>query len=321
MAEPTRNRSRGPADVKVDRTLAADGTLSNVPATERHFYARQRAFGRFGMRLFEPQIMETPHWHGHIEANFLQGASMVYDVNGEELVIPENRMAVFWASVPHQLTQVVPSGEVRPRLCNIYLPVDAFLFMPHIARLQVLLLGGAIALLPSELIDAGTIERWYRDYRSGDFERAEIVKSEMNTAFRRALLSDLEILGGGTDTLTKGREISSVHIRHVVAMVRFIMENLSSPISNADVAQVTGLHQNYALSMFTGVMRLPMKQFIIRMRLLRARALLTESSMPITSVVEATGFSSISQFYQQFKTAYGLAPQALRKHYVRMDLR
>lgn len=321
MVELRRTKSTGPAPVKIDRTLAADGILSNVPATERHFYARQQAFGRFGMRLFEPQIMPAPHWHGHIEANFLQGAAMVYDVNGEELVIPENRMAVFWASVPHQLTEVHPTGESRPRLCNIYLPVDAFLFMPHIARLQVLLLGGAIALLPTELIDADTIERWYKDYRSGDFERAEIVKSEMNTAFRRALLSDLEILGGSTDTLTKGREISSVHIRHVVEMVRFIMENLSNPIGNSDVARVTGLHQNYALSMFTSVMRLPMKQFIIRMRLLRARALLTESSMPITSVVEATGFSSISQFYQQFKAAYGLAPQALRKHYVRMDLR
>ena len=122
MVELRRTKSTGPAPVKIDRTLAADGILSNVPATERHFYARQQAFGRFGMRLFEPQIMPAPHWHGHIEANFLQGAAMVYDVKGEELVIPENRMAVFWASVPHQLTEVHPTGESRPRDVQRELP-------------------------------------------------------------------------------------------------------------------------------------------------------------------------------------------------------
>lgn len=305
----------------MDGSARPEPALDSVPATERHFYATQKAFGRFGMRLFEPQIMPQAHWHGHIEANFLTGARMIYAVNGRELEIPEGRMAVFWATVPHQLIRIIPTGPAKPRLCNVYLPVDAFLFMPHIARLQVLLLGGAIALLPTELIDAGTIERWYRDYRTGDYERAEIVKAEMNTAFRRALLSDLDVLGAKMTTLAEGREISSAHIRHVVAMVRFIMEHLQDRLSNADVAAVTGLHQNYALSIFSRIMRLPMKQFIIRMRLLRARALLTESSMPITSVVEATGFSSISQFYQQFRAAYGLAPQALRKHYVRMDLR
>lgn len=296
-------------------------TLTTVPATDRHFYSRSNAFGRFGMRLFVPQIMPQPHWHGHIEANFLTGARMTYDMNGNVLEIPEGRLAIFWATVPHQLTTIQPTSDARPMLLNIYLPVDTFLFMPHIARLQVLLLGGAIALFPTDLVDAGMIERWYRDYRSGDFERAEIVKTEMNTIFRRALLSDLDVLGATSTTLVKGREISSAHIRHVVAMVRYIMENLSRPMTNADVAAVTGLHQNYALSMFSRIMRIPMKQFVIRMRLHRARALLTESLAPITSVVAETGFSSVSQFYQQFKAAYGLAPQAMRQHYVRMDLR
>lgn len=292
-----------------------------VPATDRHFYSRTNAFGRFGMRLFEPQIMPQPHWHGHIEANFLVHAAMTYDVNGQQLEIPEGRLAVFWATVPHQLVRITPISSDKPLLLNIYLPVDTFLFMPHITRLQVLLLGGAIALFPTSLVDEAMIQRWYKDYRSGDFERAEIVKAEMNTVFRRALLSDIDLLGGTAATLAQGREISSAHIRHVVAMVRFIMENLSQPMTNADVAAVTGLHQNYALSMFSRIMRIPMKQFVIRMRLLRARALLTESSAPITNVVAETGFSSISQFYQQFKSAYGLAPQALRQHYIRMDLR
>ena len=301
-------------------------SLYTATSSERHFYSTTRAFGRFGIRLFEPQIMATPHWHGHIEANFLTGASMVYAVDGQRLEVPEGRLVIFWAGVPHQLTEVHPTGihptgAERPRLCNVYMPVVSFLFMPHIALLQVALLSGALVMLPQPLCDVAMIERWYADYRSGDFERTEVVKMEINTLLRRALLTDLEFLRAPMAELGTKRAISFAHIRHVVEMVRYIMEKLAQPMRNADVAAVTGLHENYALSIFTAIMRMPMKQFVIRMRLLRARALLTESSMPITSVADASGFTSISQFYQQFKAAYGQPPNALRGSYINRALR
>ena len=228
---------------------------------------------------------------------------------------------LFWAGVPHQLTQVTPTTGDKPRLCNVYLPVDAFLFMPHIAQLQVAMLSGAMVLLPAALCDDTMIERWYSDYRSGDFERTELVKMELNTLLRRALLGELTFLRQPMAVMGDERAMSSAQIRHVVEMVRYIMEHLSTPMRNSDVAAVTGLHQNYALSLFTKVMKLPMKQFVIRLRLLRARALLTESSMPITSVAEASGFTSISQFYQQFKASYGLPPNHLRGSYINKALR
>ena len=68
--------------------------------------------------------------------------------------------------------------------------------------------------------------------------------------------------------------------------------------------------------LFTQVMQIPLKQFLIRMRLMRARALLVESSMAITSVADASGFTSISQFYHQFKMAYGTSPNEVRTQYL-----
>jgi len=303
------------------RNRPTDSPLHSQLSTERRFYSATSAFGRFGIRLFPPQIMPTPHWHGHIEANFLTGARMVYLLDGSEVLIPEGRLVLFWASVPHQLTRLEPTRPEPSRLCNVYIPVDAFLFMPHIARLQVALLSGAMITLPERLCDVAMIERWYSDYRSGDFERTEVVKMELNVLLRRALLTDLEFLRMPLAESGEGRAISSIHIRHVVEMVRFIMESLDRPMTNADVARVTGLHQNYALSLFTRTMRMPMKQFVIRMRLIRARGLLTESSMPITSVADASGFTSISQFYHQFKAAYGLPPNSVRANYIQMSLR
>jgi AraC family transcriptional regulator, melibiose operon regulatory protein len=292
-----------------------------VPSHERHFYALTRAIGRFGMRIFSPTIMATPHWHGHIELNFLTDAAMTYRFDTDEIEIAPDRLVLFWAGIPHQLTAITPIRMAPPKLANIYLPFDSFLFMPHIAQLQVALLGGALVSLPPSLCDSDQIDCWYRDYRSNDFERTEVMKMEMNAMMRRALLSNLDYLRPPIADPGDERTLSSAHIRHVVAMVRYIMENLAQPMSNADVAAVTGLHQNYALALFTRTMRLPMKRFIIRMRLLRARALLMESSMAITTVAEQSGFLSISQFYDHFKAAYGMSPHAMRSRYTQMDLR
>jgi AraC family transcriptional regulator of adaptative response / DNA-3-methyladenine glycosylase II len=48
------------------------------------------------------------------------------------------------------------------------------------------------------------------------------------------------------------------------------------------------------------------------MRLQTARRLLAETSMPVTEIAFASGFSSIRQFNASFQESYGLAPSALR---------
>src|SRR5690606_18561497 len=46
-----------------------------VPRPDRRFYAQTQAFGRFGIRWFDPQIMPREHSHGHIELNWLTAGS------------------------------------------------------------------------------------------------------------------------------------------------------------------------------------------------------------------------------------------------------
>ncbi len=293
--------------------MAATDSIRNH---ERHFYKSTSAFGRFGMRLFEPSCMEAAHWHGHIELNFVINADMVYLFDGERVCVPAGRVAMFWAGVPHQLIEVNRRGRAKAQLCNIYLPVDSFLILPHITELQMNILASGLALLPEGICNQDMIERWYGDYRSGDFERTELVKMELNALFRRAQLNTLEYLYLPNIETNGDRSLSSSRIRHVVLMLRYIIENLVEPLSNAKVAKATGLHQNYALSLFSQVMHMPIKRFIVRLRLMRARLLLVESSMAIVAVAEESGFSSISQFYHHFKQFYGISPNQLRTGYL-----
>ena len=292
------------------------GRFTAAPSHERHFYSGNRAFGRFGMRIFEPQYMAKPHWHGHVEANFALHHSMDYDVDNEPIHVPAGRLAIFWAGIPHRLDRVTRSDDQPPKLCNIYLPLDAFLMMNHISAMQVAMLGGGMLLLPEALCNEDMVRRWYADYRSGDFERTEVLKMDLNALFRRAFTGQPEFLRPPRNSSAGDRALSSVHIRHVIAMVRLVLENLDKPLRNADITAVTGLHENYALGLFTQIMQIPLKQFVLRMRLMRARALLVESSLAIASVAEASGFTSISQFYHQFKAAYGTSPNAVRSQYL-----
>ncbi len=288
-----------------------DGNIS-----ERRFYRRSKAFGRFGMRIFAPKIMEHPHWHGHIEANFVRNGRLNYIMDGKPIVIEPDRLVIFWANVPHQLIEIEPVGSAEPELCNIYLPLDVFLVMPHLAELQIALLNGGMVCCPTLLCTYKHLLDWYDDYRSGDAERLDILKMELNSLFRRVTVLGMNFLRppGLHKALTS--TLSSQHIKHVVAMIRHVLDNLAQPLRNEDVTAVTGLHTNYALNIFTKAMNIPLKQFVLRMRLLRARGMLLESDMAITSVAVESGFGSTSQFYAQFSAAYGTSPNQLRQKYL-----
>jgi AraC-like DNA-binding protein len=291
----------------------SEGTVTaTTPRTERRFYAEDRAIGRFGMRVFTPRVMEASHWHGHIEANFLSGASMTYLIDDRRVEVPPNQLVLFWANVPHQLISLSPLSGIAPRLANLYLPFDRFLYLPYIAPLQVALLSGGMVALDPALASERQIDGWYRDYRSGSQERREILFMELNAMLRRALLDELTFLHSPVADPQGARATPAAAKAHVVAMVRFIIENLSEPMTNSDVARVTGLHESYAMSLFSRIMRMPVRRFVIRMRLLRARALLFESSATVAAVALQSGFPSPSQFYQHFQRAYGTTPQVLR---------
>jgi AraC-like DNA-binding protein len=178
-------------------------------------------------------------------------------------------------------------------------------------------MGGGIVALSPETIGEDTLMRWYQDYRSGDAERADILKEEIALMLRRAAATGWdEIL---PPWFAPGVSVThaATPLRYVVAMLRHILENLSLPLRAEDVAKVVGLHPNYALNMFTEVMRVPMHKFVVRMRLIRARHLLFEGNLSIENVAYRSGFPSLSQFYVQFRTAYGLTPRQMRAHYLR----
>jgi AraC-like DNA-binding protein len=283
-----------------------------TPRPDRNFYSSGKAFGRFGIRSFPPQIMAQPHSHGHIEFNWLTRGSMDYQFDGSPCTIGQDRLVAFWAGIPHQTMALHGTGDARQ--INIYLSMDAFLEMPQLGRLTETLMGGGVIQLTPDCIGLETLERWHADYRSGNSLRADIVRTEIGTMFRRAAITGWDVvLPAWVEEGTGTRTRTGSPVRYVVRMVRHIIENIADPLSAESIADVVGLHPNYATNLFTKVMRISVQKFVIRMRLIRARSLLFDGSLSIANVAFQSGFVSQTQFYEHFRKAYGMTPSQMRK--------
>lgn len=282
-----------------------------MPRSDRSFYASGKAFGRFGIRAFTPQIMPEPHSHGHIEFNWLTKGHMDYAFDGTPLSVGANRLIAFWAGIPHQTVGLRDTGDARQ--INIYLPMDAFLEMPQLGRLKETLMGGGVIQLTPDCAGFDMLGRWHVDYRSGNAVRTDLVRAEIGTMFRRAAVTGWDTLLPAWLEKPGPRNRTAAPVRHVVRMVRHIVENIAEPLSAEDIAQVVGLHPNYAADLFTKVMRISIQKFVVRMRLIRARSLLFDGNLSVANIAFQSGFGSQTQFYDHFRRAYGLTPSQMRR--------
>ena len=70
------------------------------------------------MRWFDPQIMPTEHFHGHIELNWLTAGNMDYRLDAKEVRIPSERLVMFWAGIPHQTVALDRGARRDARQCT-----------------------------------------------------------------------------------------------------------------------------------------------------------------------------------------------------------
>ena len=293
-------------------------TRSKAPLArpDRKFYSSTPAFGRFGIRWFAPRLMAVPHSHGHVEFNWLTEGKLSYLFNGQPVAAPSGRLVLFWAGVSHQAVGIPQPTGSRIQQCNIYLPLDSFLYQPKLGALTETIMGGGVLALPADAMSHDTLQRWYRDYRSGDADRADLLKSEIGLLLKRASLTGWDTLLAPWIEQNRPKLRRARSLRHIVAMVRHIMEHLNEPLDAETIGGVVGLHPNYALNLFTEVMQVSIHRFVLRMRLIRARELLFTSALPVESIAYDSGFTSVSQFYLHFRRAYGVPPHRLRLEYL-----
>jgi AraC-like DNA-binding protein len=108
-------------------------------------------------------------------------------------------------------------------------------------------------------------------------------------------------------------QISARDRRRAVNAALWIDANSHTAIDLDAAARQAGLSAFHFLRLFTGVLGVTPKQYVIRTRLRRAARLLAEDTRPITEIAYEVGFGDLSNFVRTFHRAAGVSPRRFRR--------
>lgn len=103
--------------------------------------------------------------------------------------------------------------------------------------------------------------------------------------------------------------LSGRTLRRVLA---FIEENYESDLSLAELARVGGVSTFHFAREFKRATGTTPHQYLIRLRVERAKAMLAESALPLVEVSSRAGFSHQSHFTRLFRRLTGTTPHSYR---------
>jgi len=98
----------------------------------------------------------------------------------------------------------------------------------------------------------------------------------------------------------------------VERILNFIERHYAEPLTIAALARRAGLSPFHFIRVFRASTGMTPHQYVRERRLARARHLLSTTTMPVTEVCEAIGFTSLGSFSALFHRSTGQSPVAYR---------
>ena len=99
------------------------------------------------------------------------------------------------------------------------------------------------------------------------------------------------------------------------------MENyLDNNLHLEEISEVAGISQPYLFSIFKRYLSMSPHQYLLRLRISRAKQLLAAGECTIKEVASDCGFESLEVFYRQFTRNEGTTPAAYRKRFRPLDI-
>ncbi|MDX1605128.1 MAG: GlxA family transcriptional regulator [Candidatus Competibacterales bacterium] len=99
----------------------------------------------------------------------------------------------------------------------------------------------------------------------------------------------------------------------LAAAVNLMAIHIETPLSTSELAARSGLSLRQLERVFRQHQRCTPQQYYLRLRLRRARQLLTQTECPVMQVALATGFASHSHFSKCYRELFGRTPQQERR--------
>lgn len=121
--------------------------------------------------------------------------------------------------------------------------------------------------------------------------------------------SRLKIYSAFYELLDKVSSANSQKQNPLDSVIKYIAENLQSPdLSNTCLAKQIGISEVYLRKLFLAHYNITPKQYILDIRIRKAKQMLRDTPFTVAAIGEECGFSSVYHFCRIFKQRTGLTP-------------
>lgn len=100
---------------------------------------------------------------------------------------------------------------------------------------------------------------------------------------------------------------------YVALALNYIQYNYFNDINVASIADMLAINRSYFFRIFKAETGLSPVQYLNNFRIMKAKQLLIESTMPVSEIALATGFTTPSAFYRMFNLKFGMSPSQYRR--------
>lgn len=113
-------------------------------------------------------------------------------------------------------------------------------------------------------------------------------------------------------------EVSENTIRNprVKVVIDFMNTNLHRRLSLSELAKLANLSVSHLSRLFRTETKLSPWEYLIRLRMVRARELLATTLLSVKEVMAAAGYDSKSHFSRHFRRAFGVSPSEYRRGFL-----
>ncbi|GAB2695448.1 response regulator [Paenibacillus thermoaerophilus] len=139
----------------------------------------------------------------------------------------------------------------------------------------------------------------------------EAVEQAMRIEEDRERLETLEKIADPQLLNTKADELR--YSPPIQSAVRYVEENLQSPLGMREVAGRVHLNPSYFSVLFKEQTGLTFSEYVTRIRLRKAKELLIRTRLPISEISEQVGYQTPKYFIKLFKDYEGKSPSQYRK--------
>ncbi|MDF2941527.1 MAG: hypothetical protein K0S01_385 [Herbinix sp.] len=117
----------------------------------------------------------------------------------------------------------------------------------------------------------------------------------------------LQVISQAEDRMSKSSRIN------IDAIKEYMLNNYGDNITLGGMAEKYHISKEYLSSLFKKETGKTFSDYLIEIRMNKARSLIVEYNLPIQRVAEMTGYIDITHFYKMFKKYFGTSPGRIRE--------